>query len=333
MKQTYQVGKQLTGLASDGRSLWIADVGSNTVLNFDPATGTLAGSYRVGRGPSHVYFDRQRIWVFSDDGTATIIPLQIPVSISPARTAYDQGMLWMVDPKSQQLEGFSVDSRSVERSFTLPDTPNDVIGSEGTIWLTLRNERRIIGLNPSGGGIVAAIDVGKDVDRMAVDPERHVLWVLAPEDATVAMIDLQSGKVAAEYEMPGKPALVALLDHSAWVATQSPNLLVKLDPQDAGAPPQWELDGLPIGLAADPQTETLWAGISGANVVQQFVLARGQVAKSIEVATEPRVLDRRRRHAVGGRGQSGGARPGRYACRRGGIRGWPRRIQHGAGAR
>jgi streptogramin lyase len=158
------------------------------------------------------------------------------------------------------------------------------------LWVTLRNEGRILGLDPSGGEVETSIDLGKNADRIAVDPERKALWVTSPADLMVTVIDLPRRQVAVEYELPGKPALLALLDGSAWVATQSPNLLVKLDPRDTGEPPQWELDGLPIGLASDPATASLWIGVSGANAVQRFVPSRGQVTDSLEVATEPRVL-------------------------------------------
>jgi len=60
---TYAVETAPDGIVFDGRSIWVANSGSNTVSELDYMSGQLIGSYPVGKNPASVCFDGNAIWI------------------------------------------------------------------------------------------------------------------------------------------------------------------------------------------------------------------------------------------------------------------------------
>lgn len=288
LSREYMLGTRLAGLTSDGTTLWVADYSDNVVFNLDPSTGAVLGHYRVGRGPVVLVFDRQQIWSLNHvDGTATAIPLQIPVPISPAQIAYDNGTLWIVDQRSPRLVGVDETTGEVVGNYLLSDTPSDLAVHDHSIWLTLRRSQQIVVINPSNGETVSALSVDGDAEAFLLTDA--MLWAALGEQKEIMGIDLQSGEVSALYSIPGEPALLIELGDLLWVATQNTNRLVSINPRE-GSISSYALPGLPISMVPDEERDLVWIGIAGTNLVQAIDPATGLAAISIEMSHEPRAL-------------------------------------------
>lgn len=60
---TYAVETAPAGIVFDGRSIWVANSGSNTVTQLDCITGQLIGSSPVGNSPLGLCFAGTAVWV------------------------------------------------------------------------------------------------------------------------------------------------------------------------------------------------------------------------------------------------------------------------------
>jgi glutamine cyclotransferase len=288
LSKQYMVGTSLAGLTHDGATLWIADYADNAVLNLDATSGDLIGRYRVGRNPTVLTFDRHRVWSLNyTDRTATAIPLQIPVPISPAQIAYDNGTLWIIDQSSQKLIGISEATGEVISNYTLSDTPRDLVIYNHNIWLTLPSLQQIVAISPLNGDTIRTISVDEDVKAFLLT--ETMLWTASGELSRIVGTDLISGETAAVYPIPGEPVFLVKLGSMLWTATQDNHQLIGIDLKDSTLS-SYALTGLPLSIAPDEARNLIWVGTAGTNLVQAIDPVTVLAVAAVEMSDEPRSL-------------------------------------------
>jgi DNA-binding beta-propeller fold protein YncE len=65
----FHTGQTPAGLASDGTTIWIANLYDSTVTRLDQKTGKLLGTFATGVNPVGVVYAGTNIWVSNEDGT------------------------------------------------------------------------------------------------------------------------------------------------------------------------------------------------------------------------------------------------------------------------
>jgi len=93
-----------SGLAIEGRGIWLSDSTSNRVWRIDPRTNALEVSVQVGEHPSGVAAGAGAVWVASSDGTVS-----------------------RIDP----------DTNTVTKTIVLGGTPSGIGFGSGAVWVAL----------------------------------------------------------------------------------------------------------------------------------------------------------------------------------------------------
>lgn len=61
--QSFSVGHQPAGMASDGADIWVSNRTDNTVTKLRASDGALLGTFNVGLNPFGIVFDGANIWI------------------------------------------------------------------------------------------------------------------------------------------------------------------------------------------------------------------------------------------------------------------------------
>ena len=82
MSETGQLGSDLSGLATDGKRLFVADYGEDDsdgrglIHELNPATGEVVGRSIPAREPFEIASEGRSLWVLSDTGSVERIDLR-----------------------------------------------------------------------------------------------------------------------------------------------------------------------------------------------------------------------------------------------------------------
>lgn len=177
-------GRTPTGLAWDGRSLWIADRLADTLYALDPATGeVLRRLPSPGFVPRGLTWDGSHLWCVDreenrisrvDPGSGlTVWSFEAPTP-SPQGLAWDGSDLWLADDSQDVLCKISPVDGTVIEQFPAPmKNPTGLEWWNGYLWCGDRREDRIYLVAPEHGGeVVLSIEApGPHVRGLAFDGE------------------------------------------------------------------------------------------------------------------------------------------------------------------
>ena len=65
---TFNAGTGPTGVAFDGTNIWVTNIISNNVTEFQASNGSVLGTFNAGLGPMGVAFDGTNIWIADMSG-------------------------------------------------------------------------------------------------------------------------------------------------------------------------------------------------------------------------------------------------------------------------
>ena len=195
-----------TGLAFDGRSLWISSADEHLICSVDQEEGSVLRRLAVPiASPWGLAWDGDFLWV-ADLNTFRIYRVNITESeivssieapgIAPTGLSWDGSNLWISDFSAHKF--FKVDplSGSVLQSFNTPTpgyNPSGLTWDGGSLWIADISASYVFRVNPSNGSVISYYySSGYYPSDLAWDGEH--LWLL----------DYSSSKV---YEtLPGEQA-------------------------------------------------------------------------------------------------------------------------------
>ena len=189
-------GKNSTGLAFDGKFLWVADHRTDTLTAVDPKTGAVRARYpSPGYRPADLAFDGQQLWCVdvaqarlfriqtSDGLTTRVIPAPVAV---PRALAWDGSALWVSDDKTRSLHRVDPEDGTTIREFAFPGHSVDGLAHDGTyLWVADRLADKLYALETDGGEVVVTLDA----------PGPHPTG-LAFDGQNLAVVDYQTDAIA-----------------------------------------------------------------------------------------------------------------------------------------
>jgi len=158
-------GQSPCGLAWDGKHLWVADDGTETIYKLDPSDGSVLSSFDSrGSQPRGLVWDGQHLW-HSDNAARELYKLDratgavlstIEAPATPAKTrvpelgglTWDGKHLWCgtVDGWSSKMNELDPKDGSVKRSFFTKGYPR-ALATDGTfIWNATDNGGKRLGI-------------------------------------------------------------------------------------------------------------------------------------------------------------------------------------------
>jgi len=194
-----------TGLAYDGKNIWIVDRKSDKIYKIDPDDGKVIKSF-----PSPGYFstglawDGKHLWVSDMDFTnsatesysgkiyevcpesgRTLNVIMAPTS-DPQGLAWDGKYLWVSDNIGDRIYKISPEDGTTIVSFCSPSSDPRGLAWDGEyLWIADRSKDEIYRMHPEKGVVV-----------MIVPSPGPYPWGLAWKDGKLLSVDYQTDKIA-----------------------------------------------------------------------------------------------------------------------------------------
>ncbi|MDI6766651.1 MAG: transglutaminase domain-containing protein [Bacteroidota bacterium] len=161
-------GPMPTGLAFDGKNLWLADAYTDKIYKIDPASGDVISSFdSPGYRPEGLTWDGKYLWHVDagekymyqiDPSTGKALKILESNSPNPRDIAWDGKFIWIVDFKSDQLIKVSpVDGMMVQVVSSPGGEPTGIVFDGKYLWVADRGTDRIYLVNPEDGICLSSI--------------------------------------------------------------------------------------------------------------------------------------------------------------------------------
>ena len=183
---------------------------------------------------------------------------------------------------------FAQISTAVSRTYVrsehiIGNTPSQLTMHKGMIWSTLRDENRVVKIDPHDGKVVASVEVGKLPTSIASG--ENGVWVANEGDATVSHVDPATNLLEATIPVGGRIVSVAAGRGGVWVAEAAGNRVVRIDPRSNSVVASIDVGREPVSVNVGG--EGLWCANSGDGTVMVIDTDKDQVVSTIEVGGSP----------------------------------------------
>ncbi|HEU5303959.1 MAG TPA: YncE family protein [Gemmatimonadales bacterium] len=180
------------GIATDGRSVWVAELSNNSVARIDPETNLVAKRYAVGVRPVGLAVGEGAVWV--------------------ATNGSDE--VWTIDLRADEVRGPPI---KVGRE------PLDIVVGPGSVWVTNMGSGTVSRIDPRTRQVVATIPVGAEPIGLALGASG--VWVAGFRDSLLWRIDPRTNRILGAPVSVGQgPSAVIANASGVWVASQSATL-------------------------------------------------------------------------------------------------------------
>jgi len=250
-----------TGVATDGKTVAVADAIEHVISSYDAATGrlrffsTLSGftdwQLPVAAGAEGIWFADGSPGIAGkvDDALSSGEPslratIPQPHADFGARyrsfddVAVGEGAVWVAgDPMGRAVWRVDPATGRPTKTIRLSFVPEAIAAGEGAVWVTSMFGDTVSRIDPRTNRIVATIPVGRSPDSIAAGG--GAVWVTSSIDDTLTRIDPTTNRAVATIPLSKTPRAVAVGPDGVWVAA------------DRSAPPTAASNAIKIGIYAD----------------------------------------------------------------------------------
>jgi YVTN family beta-propeller protein len=285
---TIDVGRLPTSVAVDQRSgtVWVVNSLDSTVSEISEARRAVIATIKVAASPVDIAVDPRTgtVWVTclgpfgkpaADNVVSEIseasdtVVATIKVGLVPFGIAADPrtGTVWVANTNAYSVSEISEASRTVVATVhTGTDSAPvsvTVDAGRGIVWVG-KLHHNVLEINEATRSVIAAIKLGpgqaaNSLNAVAVDPATGVAWVAS---------DFYDG--------------AGYFSYASAVGTASRKVLASVPVPRAG-----RYANIASGIAADPQTGTVWVAENGANMVTLVSGGTDSVARNLATGDQP----------------------------------------------
>jgi YVTN family beta-propeller protein len=145
---------------------------------------------------------------------------------------------------------------------------------------------RLVGLDADSGSVAADAPLPGSASAIAVD--RGALWVVQPDEDSVARVDPRAGVVVQRIPVEGSPGALAAGAGSIWVASTIGRRIVRIDPTAERITQSTRLASTPAGLAFGEGA--LWIAQPDDRSLLRLDPSTGNVGHRVALAFRPSAL-------------------------------------------
>jgi len=251
-----------SGMAFDGRHLWVANFVDANVSKINPADNSVT-AIPISGSPVGVAFDGTHIYV-TDRANNSVSKIdietnetvaKISVDKEPWGMAFDGTHMWVANSAGNTLSKINIATNKVD-TFSAGLTPS-YIAFDGThIWVTNRVENSVSKIDIVTNIISAKVSVGSTPADLAFDGTH--IWVAIESDNYVNKIDFETSSVIAKVKTDEAPRGIAFDGRHIWVTNNKSNNVSKIDIAENRVVATIPVGPGPWGIAFDGQY--LWVG-------------------------------------------------------------------------
>lgn len=272
----------------------------NSIAVIDPSSTELEAILPTGVDPAEVVVDGRSVWVANrgddtvskvDVKSRTVVATRSP-DISIAGLAAGAGGLWVGDTRRQKLVRLDPDLQGGNRTAQVGPAEQDTIGSsianpvavgEGAVWVG-RGYGALARVDPRTVEVVDDVPVGND--PVAAATGAGAVWVVDYDDGTLARVDPQSANAVAWTTQVGQaPVALALGEESVWVASSQSDSVSRVDPENGAVTAAIPVGRHPTGIATG--AGAVWVANNLDGTVSRIDPGTNQVDATIEIGEAP----------------------------------------------
>ena len=223
-----------TGMACDGKNLYLADRKSDQIYVIDPESGKVARELASpGYRPEGLAFDGKYLWLVDSEESVllqidpkngkTIKTIWCPAQ-QPHGLAWDGRYLWLADGADKNLLQVSTEDGTMIKNIPTPSSSPTGLAFDGVyLWAADRRANRIYMIRPQTGEVI-----------MILKAPGEYAWGLACLNNKVYCADYQSDSVYAltvdsdEFQSSSEP-VVETLEYTHQFRNYGPGLVTDLD--------------------------------------------------------------------------------------------------------
>ncbi len=262
------LGSSPVDLAYGFGSVWVADLGGESIASLSPQTGQLMRRLEIGGGPAALAIGEGSLWV-AQAQTGTVVRIEpgsgrqlasIRLGSTPVAVAAGAGAVWVTTEDDAVLR-IDVATNRVVAALQVPSRPRSLVVARGSVWVASRWAGRVVQIDPATMSINASLSV-RGADRIVAGSD--ALWVIDALSCGLGMCD-RNGQLfrldpttGTLVEGAANVGLVTPAGGGPWAIVLGPNRLLRLDPE-TGLP--IERFALGLGLLPTALLETpgaLW---------------------------------------------------------------------------
>jgi DNA-binding beta-propeller fold protein YncE len=249
------VGRDPQAITTGAGSVWVANVGDETVQRIDPAdTAARGATIPVDDYPSDLAVGGGSVWValgaladlvrINPEQNKTASPIsalgdETPCGAPRASVAFGGGFVWFAceggavgRTNARKGVSASIASELAQSSSSVLPEFSDIAFGLGSLWIANRAGNRVVELDPLTTQKRQEISVGQAPEAIAVGAD--ALWVANFDDDTVTRIAIPGpGQTATTTEFPvgDGPIDVAVGEGAVWIVSTLDRKLTRLDPE------------------------------------------------------------------------------------------------------
>ena len=298
VRETIRVGSGPRGAAvsPDGRRVYVASNGSNTVSVIDTATNRVLAQTRLSNPPQYVAIapNGQRAYVttYNDaDGTGSAVHVMntatntivatIPVGRNPYAAAVtpDGQRLYVPAHDSRDLNVISTRTNSVTTIILVPPDPHWVAFTpDGRHAYVADHESNLVSVvDTASNTVIAKIPVGRSPHSVAVTPNGREVFVTDYDAKSVSVIDTSGDTVTATIAVGANPQCVAVAPDGrhAYVANNGSGSLSVIDTANNHLTATVPVGNSPSVVAVAPDGRHAYVTDNGPNTVSVLQTGSG----------------------------------------------------------
>jgi peptide/nickel transport system substrate-binding protein len=254
------VGIRPGGLAVTAGSVWVANLGDNTVTEISARSrrvrGTVSAGIAVdglGAGPSGVWVadsDRSLARVLDPDfrTVARSVPLD-PAKGDPQEArpmAVTAEAVWIAG-SGREIRRLDPDSSRTVAKIPSGNGPSGVAVGAGSVWVSDSTDGTVTRIDPRTNQIAATVPVGEGASGIAVGTGG--VWVTVPLEDRVKRVDPASNAVTDTVRVGGAPGALAIGAGAVWVTSRRGGTVARIDPATARVTRTVRVGHSPQGVA------------------------------------------------------------------------------------
>jgi transglutaminase-like putative cysteine protease/sugar lactone lactonase YvrE len=162
-------GRTCTGLAFDGKLVWVADHSLTELLAVDPSSGRVVRKIKSpGYRPAGLAFDGKQLWcvdtreakIYRISTTQGIVTRTIPSPVTvPGALAFSEGSLWLSDDGGKSIHRVDPQDGTTIRELPFPGASVDGLAFDGRyLWVADRLADRLYAVHPVSGEVIVTLE-------------------------------------------------------------------------------------------------------------------------------------------------------------------------------
>ena len=238
------VGNRPGPIAVGFGSLWVGNLGDQTVSRVDPATLQTLRTISAAGPPTSIASGGGGVWVAesanSDAATGSALVGQLNpefnkfagsirignvVPAGPTTLAATGNSVWVAPPDGLLTRVDSTTAQVLQR-VDPNASPGGVAVGEGAVWLTDNGADNVVRVDPSG--LETTIPVGNG--PTSITTGAGAVWVVDSLDDDVVRINPSTGSATGTIRVGSKPAGIVFGAGSIWVANSGDGTVTRIDP-------------------------------------------------------------------------------------------------------